>query len=525
MARARSTKFKGSSALSGRGGTLVALVASMIAATVSCAAARADESRYVVSVRDVKARYSAVALKGVPKAIGVGEPVGVIPRDNSVILSLSDAQRSLVERHADVTAVEPDKKVRAFFSPNDPRYSDQYSLNSTVGIAAPDAWDRSTGSSTALVAVIDSGVDYGHDDLGSSVWTNPGEIAGNGIDDDSNGYVDDVHGYDFANEDGDPLDDNGHGTHVAGTIAAAGNNNIGVIGVAWSSQVIAVKCLDSAGSGFNSDLVRSIDYVLTLKDQGYPIVAINMSLGGEYTSSLERAVSRAADKGILVVAAAGNEARNDDAYPTYPASLDLPNILSVAATNSSGELADYSNYGRSSVDVGAPGSGILNTLPRENGVSRYGFESGTSMATPHVSGIASLVVSANPAASATLTRLIILSTTRSNTSLSGRTASGGIVDAFGAVLKAQGQEVYKLSGVVKRNGRGLSRVTMIVKSKAGTVSARRTTRTDKSGRYTVANLPLGSYTVQPRYTGLRFSPRVVTVDIGKNTRKNFTVSK
>ncbi len=525
MTCARPTKLHGDLPLLERVATFLALVASLMTVTSSLTSAQAEESRYVVRIRDVKAQYSAAALMGVPETLGIGKAVAAIPRDNSLILALSEGQRALVEQHVDVTGVERDKKVHAFFSPNDPRYSEQYSLNSTVGIDAPDAWDRTIGSPSALVAVVDSGVDYIHEDLQTSIWTNPGEIAGNGVDDDSNGFVDDVHGYDFANEDGEPLDDNGHGTHVAGTIAAAGNNSVGMIGVAWGAQVIAIKCLDSAGSGFSSDLVRAIDYAITLKGQGYPIVAINLSLGGEYTSSLERAVSRAADRGILIVAAAGNEGSNDDSSPTYPASLNLPNILSVAATNSSGELADYSNYGRSSVDVGAPGSGILSTLPRQGGVSRYGYESGTSMATPHVSGIAALVVAANLSASATLTRSIIMSTTRANISLAGRTATGGMVDAFGAVLKAQGQEAFKLSGVVKRNGRGLSRVTMIVKSKGGATTSRRTTRTDRNGKYALSNLPIGSYTVQPRYTGLRFSPRVATVDILKNTRKNFTVSQ
>lgn len=486
--------------------------------------AAADGDRYIVKFRATAAlNVGALSAQRAPDLHGA-TPAALLPRDNSVAVVLNNEQLRALTGRSDIESVEVDTKVRSFLTPNDPRFSDQYGLSTAVGTSAVDAWNVSIGSASALVAVVDSGIDYGHDDLQASIWKNPGEVPYNGVDDDGNGLVDDYYGYDFANNDGEPLDDNGHGTHVAGTIAAAGNNAIGGIGVAWGSQVIAIKCLDGAGSGYNSDLVRAIDYAVTLKDQGYPIVAINMSLGGEYTNSLYRAISRASERGILLVAAAGNDTSNNDRSPTYPASFDLPNIISVAATNSNGTLADYSNYGRTSVDIGAPGSAILSTEPRIGGVSQYGYESGTSMAAPHISGVAALIAAANPLATSTLIRSIMISTAKAVPSLSRKTVSGGIVDAYAAVLMAQGQQLYKITGSVKRSGRGVAGVSMIITPKNG-VTTRRTTRTNSKGSYSVANLPLGTYTVKARSSRYRITPSTVKVDLTKNTRTNFTISR
>lgn len=442
----------------------------LLVLALSVESAFADENRYIVTFKShTAAAVGALSIKNKSLMIDLegASPAVVLPRDNAVAAVLTSDQREALAKRADVASIEVDPKVRAFFTPNDPGFSDQYGMGTGIGISAVDAWNTTLGSPSALVAIVDSGVDYGHEDLQASIWRNPGEIPANGVDDDGNGVVDDYNGYDFANNDAEPLDDNGHGTHVAGIVAATGNNAVGVAGVAWASQVVAIKCLDGAGSGFNSDLVRAIDYAVTLKDQGYPIVAINMSLGGEYTSTLYRAVSRASERGILLVAAAGNESTNNDSIPTYPANFDLPNVISVAAVNAAGSLADYSNYGRETVDVAAPGSSILSTKPRQGGVSEYGYESGTSMATPHVSGVAALIASVNGTATGTLIKSILISTVKPESSLTRRTVAGGIVDASGAILMAQGQQLYKVTGSVRRNGKGVSGVSMVISPKNG----------------------------------------------------------
>jgi subtilisin family serine protease len=210
-----------------------------------------------------------------------------------------------------------------------------------------------------MVGVIDTGIDYNHPDLAANVWTNPLEIPGNGIDDDGNGYVDDVHGYDFVNRDGDPMDDHGHGTHVAGTIAAVANNGIGVAGVSWHAKVMALKFLDAGGSGWVSDAVEALNYAT---DMGAKITN-NSWGGGEYSTALRDAIAAANSAGAVFVAAAGNSANNNDATPFYPAGYEGPNVIAVAATDASDTLAVFSNFGRNTVQLGAPGVGIYSTVP------------------------------------------------------------------------------------------------------------------------------------------------------------------
>ena len=253
---------------------------------------------------------------------------------------------------------------------------------------------RPTGSSSVVVAVIDTGVDYNHVDLAANIWTNPGEIAGNGIDDDGNGFVDDVHGYDFANNDGNPMDDNGHGTHVAGTIAAVGNNSLGVTGVAWSTSIMPLKFLSANGSGYLSDAVEAINYATMMRTRyGVNVRVDNNSWGGGgFSSAMQSAIQAANDAGILFVAAAGNSGTNNDASPQYPANYDSPNVISVAATDQNGQLASFSNYGATTVDLAAPGVSIYSTTPNNT----YSTYSGTSMATPHVSAVAALAWALNP---------------------------------------------------------------------------------------------------------------------------------
>lgn len=291
----------------------------------------------------------------------------------------------------------PNWVVRAAEIPNDPRYSELWGMGETRGIDAPGAWDLFTGSSSIVVAIIDTGVDYNHPDLSANIWHNPGEVAGNGVDDDGNGYVDDVHGINAragAANPGNPMDDHYHGTHVAGTIGAVGNNNIGVVGVNQRVKLMALKFLSASGSGSLSDAITAIDYMTMMRAQyGINIrVSSNSWGGGGYSAALESAIGRAKAAGIIFVAAAGNSGEDTDANPSYPAGYELDNVVSVAAIDRDQNLASFSNYGATSVDIAAPGVDIISTMPN----SQYGSLSGTSMATPHVSGALALLLGREP---------------------------------------------------------------------------------------------------------------------------------
>jgi len=308
--------------------------------------------------------------------------------------------------------------------PNDPSYSKTWGMNQ---IDAPSAWEQSTGSSNIVVGVIDTGVDYNHPDLQANMWVNSGEIAGNGIDDDGNGFVDDVHGYDFVNNDGDPMDDNHHGTHVAGTIAAAGNNSIGVSGVAWNSSIMALKFLSASGAGYTSDAVRAINYATMMRTQyGVDIRVLNNSWGGGgYSSSLASAIEASNQADILFVAAAGNNGTNNDANPQYPANYTSSNVISVAATDSNDNLASFSNYGANTVDVAAPGVGIYSTVIGGS----YASFSGTSMAAPHVAGVAALAFALDPTLSAAAVKDAIMAGGDVISGLSGKVLTGSRLNA------------------------------------------------------------------------------------------------
>jgi subtilisin family serine protease len=281
-----------------------------------------------------------------------------------------------------VNYVEPDYTVRLATVPSDPQFSSLWGMNNTgqtggtidADIDAPEAWDLTTGSSSTIVAVIDTGVDYNHPDLAANIWTNPGEIPGDNRDNDGNGFVDDVHGYDFINSDGNPLDDQGHGTHVAGTIGAVANNGIGVAGINWNVQIMALKFLGADGSGSISDAIRALDYAVQMGAH----ISNNSYGDAEFSQAFADAIAAAGDVGHIFVAAAGNNSGNNDASPFYPASFDAANIISVAATDDNDRLASFSNYGVTSVDLAAPGVNILSTTPGNN----YESFSGTSMASP-----------------------------------------------------------------------------------------------------------------------------------------------
>jgi subtilisin family serine protease len=311
------------------------------------------------------------------------------------------------------------------------------------GSAAEVAWRAGhRGSGTVVIGVIDEGLQVTHPDLAANVWVNSKEIAGDGLDNDNNGYIDDINGFDFFNNDGSVYDGTGddHGTHVAGTIGGVGNNGIGVAGVAWNVKMISAKFLGPSG-GYTSDAVRALDYLTALKNSGVNIVATNNSWGGGgYSSALHSAIIRSANAGILFVAAAGNAGTNNDTTGNYPSNYSTlvsasgqpaatyESVIAVAAIDSNGSLASFSNYGATQVDIGAPGVAINSTLPGNT----YGAYSGTSMATPHVAGGVALMAASNPSWTAKNIRDALLTSAKPTPSLAGRTATGGRLDLAAA---------------------------------------------------------------------------------------------
>jgi hypothetical protein len=294
-----------------------------------------------------------------------------------------------------------------------------------------------------VIGVIDEGLQVNHPDLAANVWVNTREVAGDGIDNDNNGYIDDIHGFDFFNNDSTVYDgtSDDHGTHVAGTIGGVGNNAIGVAGVAWNVKMISAKFL-GPGGGYTSDAVRALDYLTALKNSGVNIVATNNSWGGGgYSSALHAAIIRSANAGILFVAAAGNNGANNDGAAYYPANYSTlvpasgqpastyESVISVAAIASNGALASFSNYGATQVDIGAPGVAINSTLPGNT----YGAYSGTSMATPHVAGGVALLAASNPNWTAKNIRDALLTRAKPTPPLVGRTATGGRLDLAAAL--------------------------------------------------------------------------------------------
>ena len=331
-----------------------------------------------------------------------------------------------LESSAIVRFVEPNFEVGALSTPNDPLFNYQWGLNA---IAVPQALDLVQSSNPGNVAVIDTGLSFTHPDIAAHLWVNNGEVPLNGVDDDHNYVVDDVHGADFYNNDGDPVDDNGHGTHVSGIIGATTNNGQGIAGVGPNNRVLAIKFLSSSGSGTTWGAIRAINYAVAQHAK-----VINASWGGpSYSQSLRDAIHSAGSQGVLFVAAAGNGSANNDSQPFYPASYDEPNIISVAATTQSNTLASFSNYGAQSVDIGAPGAGILSTY--QNG--SYVYLSGTSMAAPHVAGAAALLEAENPTLGTTQLKEALLSTVDQLPALAGKSVSGGRLNVAAALQAAK----------------------------------------------------------------------------------------
>lgn len=380
------------------------------------------------------------------ESIGV-EKIKNISDTGISVLKITDQGKGLneaIEELKDsglVQSIEPDYIVYSDNIPNDTYFDVLWGMNNTgqssgtadSDIDAPEAWDIEVGSGNIVVAVIDTGVDYNHADLVHNMWHNPGEIPGNGVDDDRNGYIDDIYGIDARNGDTDPMDDAGHGTHCAGTIGARGNNSTGVTGVCHNVKIMALKFLGDDGTGYTSGAIECIDYAI----KNGAVIISNSWGGGGYSTDLFNAVSRTRSAGILFIAAAGNTSDNNDTNPHYPSSFNHDNIISVAATDRNDALASFSNYGNQSVDVAAPGQAIMSTIPGNS----YGYMSGTSMATPHVSGIAALIKSYNSTLPwEEIKRRIIESVDKKN-GLSGMVAASGRVNAYFALINNRAPEV------------------------------------------------------------------------------------
>lgn len=378
--------------------------------------------------------------------------------------SLDDALNRL-RRDPSVRFAEPNYVYRKMETSNDTYYangnlwgmysddipaSGPSSTTNQYGSQAEKAWrDGVIGSSNVIVGIIDEGVQVKHPDLNDNIWTNPFEVPADGIDNDGNGYIDDVNGWDFVNNDNSVFDagQDSHGTHVAGTIGGEGGNGSGVVGVNWNVSMISLKFLGADG-GTTADAIRAIDYLTDLKTRhGLNIVASNNSWGGGgYSQALHDAIIRAAKANILFIAAAGNESNNNEINQSYPAGYDTTigtstesaasydAVVTVAAINSSGGMSSFSNYGATTVDIGAPGEGIWSTVP----ANVYANYSGTSMATPHVTGAVALYASLVPAGtSASTIRQALLSTAIPTASLTGKVATGGRLNVYGAIRSAQ----------------------------------------------------------------------------------------
>ena len=341
----------------------------------------------------------------------------------------TSALRKRLRRLSAVRYAEPDFILAKSVTPDDPSYNVQYALGSSAnGISAPSAWDHRT--SCSLVAELDTGVQYNHPDLTGNVWHNPHEIAGNNVDDDHNGYVDDYYGVNIQEGRDSGSDGDGHGTHVAGIMAGHGNNGTGISGECWSAQVMPIRFMNDQGKGSTSDAIAGIDYAIHEHAK-----IVNCSFGSSASSSaLQDAVKSAENAGVLLVVAAGNNSQSVDSTPEYPAAYTNGNILTVAATDSAGNLASFSNYGAKSVDLGAPGDNIYSTSL----TSTYKYLSGTSMAAPMVSAAAAMLHADDSNLTYSQIRSTLKASVDPDPALQGKTVAGGRLDVNHALAQAGG---------------------------------------------------------------------------------------
>ena len=375
--------------------------------------------RFAASVSTDEALWLALANP----AVEMAEP--------NYVLHLSSAVVAMISRPGQAVASPP----------SDPGFSNQWALQNTGqfgGLTGSDlgalaAWQIASSHRVIVVAVLDTGVDYTHPDLANRIWTNPGEVAGNGIDDDHNGFIDDVRGWNFVARNNDPMDDNYHGTLVAGAIAAETNNGIGIAGVAGTTEVriMPLKFFDAGAKGTTAAAIEAIDYATR---NGARI--INTSWGDTvYSQALFEAARRSVTAGCLIVSAAGNLAGDNDSVPVYPANFNsgpnaLSAVISVAGTDELDRLLDSSNYGARSVDLAAPGNYIYSTLPS----NAYGYINGTSIATALVSGVAALVWAKDPALTNAQVKQIVRGSVRAAAAVQSKTISGGVAQAYQALI-------------------------------------------------------------------------------------------
>ena len=432
---------------------------------------------------EVLVKYRATANNGRRNAIVSGRAASLLRRSRSLDVDhvrLPPGQNVAAAIAAfratpDVLLVQPNYIRRATASgpPNDPWWLFGF-LWGVERVQAQPAWSLTTGDAGVVVADIDTGVDYTHPDLAANMWRNSGEVASNGIDDDVNGYVDDVFGIDTANHDGDPMDDNGHGTHTAGTIGARGNNGVGVVGVTWQTSILACKFLDAQGSGTDAGAIECFDYLLSLKQHGVDIRVSNNSWGAPREAQpavvLKDVIDTAGAAGILNVFSAGNAGTNNDTSPLDPASFESPSIISVGASDESDGRASISNFGVNSVDLAAPGTNILSTFG-----GSYGVATGSSMAAPHVSGAAALVVARNPSISVDSLKTLLMQSADVVPQWAGLSVTSGRLNVFNAVSSSSGNDLPSVSITSPSSGSSFVRsVTVTVSADAtdedGTIS-------------------------------------------------------
>ena len=368
------------------------------------------------------------------------DPTAVADEYNSMSDSVLYAEPNTVIQLDDPApgdkTVDIDRNTYDAGTPNDPQFADQWALNNlgqnggkaNADIGALKAWVKTQGSKDVVVAVLDSGVDYNHVDLRGNMWTRPDSVPE--YVDDELGALDDVHGFDVDMNLGDPMDDNGHGTHCAGVIGAEGDNGEGIAGINWHVRVMPLKFLGRGGFGTTKAAIEAINYAIDRKKHGVNLRVISASWGSTSKSkALGDVIKAAGDEGILFVAAAGNNGTDNDKRPHYPSNYDLPNVVSVAATDRADNLTSFSNFGVKTVHIAAPGKDILSTWLGD----QYREASGTSMATPQVSGVAALIVAANPNISVTKLKEKLLKCVDKVDSLNGKVASGGRLNAAKAL--------------------------------------------------------------------------------------------
>lgn len=420
----------------------VFIVLSILSSVVATAQAREVEAvpgEYIVKLKPMMSTMG-INTTTLGQRLG-GIVKSTIPSANLLVVTRAsvETQKSAIEVLSSNTLVdyaEPNYIYHAIKTPNDTDFAKQWGLKNTMTIAskvdidAEKAWDITTGSEQVIVAIIDSGMDYNHPDLKDNAWMNEAEANGKpGVDDDNNGYVDDIHGINAIAGGVNPLDDNGHGSHCAGTIGGTGNNGLGIVGINWKVKMIGLKFLGADGAGTLEAAVKAIDYAVKM---GARVLSNSW---GSYGSSqaLQEAIERSNKAGAIFIAASGNDGTNNDVKPLYPASYPVANVVAVAANDTNGSIAGFSNWGKKTVHLSAPGVGI-------HGIWKSGeakAASGTSMAAPFVSGVAALVLAHEPSLTNLELKDRLLRTVKPLASVRGLASTGGMVNALYALQNFQ----------------------------------------------------------------------------------------